>query len=85
MKFILNTTSLEGTQISKNIELAIKEKAPEIYKPRKGQVNGNTDKFTEQNLLYMGTYAGELIATLGYSNLFINVRTPDSAFSFICI
>jgi len=32
--------------IEKRIELAVKEKAPEVYKPRKGLVNGNKDKFT---------------------------------------
>ena len=70
-KFILNVETVEGTQISANIALAVQEKAPEIYKPRKGKVNGNTDKFTENNLLYMCTHAGELIAHLGYSHLFI--------------
>jgi hypothetical protein len=70
-KFILNIDSVTGTQIETNIALAVKEKAPEIYKPRKGKVNGNTDKFTENNLLYMATHAGELVAQLGYSHLFI--------------
>jgi len=45
-KFILNVESIEGTLIEKRIELAVKEKAPEVYKPRKGLVNGNKDKFT---------------------------------------
>jgi len=62
----------------KNIKLAVQERPPEIYKPRKGKVNANVEKFTEGNLLYMSTYAGELIAQLGYSHLFIDVS--DHAF-----
>ena len=50
MCFILNVKTIEGTQIRKFIEIATKEKAPEIYKPRKGKVNGNLDKYSEENL-----------------------------------
>ena len=45
LKFILNVESLEGTRVEKYIELACQEKAPEIYKPRKGRVNNNMMKF----------------------------------------
>jgi len=45
-KFILSVETIEGTLIEKRIELALKEKPPEVYKPRKGQVNGNKEKFT---------------------------------------
>ena len=34
MKFILCNSELEGTTIEKYIDLTVKEKAPEIYKPR---------------------------------------------------
>lgn len=44
-KFILNVETLEGSLIEKRIELAAREKAPEVYKPRKGLVNGNKEKF----------------------------------------
>ena len=40
-KFILNTSHIEGTVIEKYIDLAVSEKAPEIYKPREGRVNTN--------------------------------------------
>jgi len=45
-KFILSVETIEGTMIEKRIELASKDKPPEVYKPRKGQVNGNKEKFT---------------------------------------
>lgn len=46
MCFILNVESIEGTKIRKYIEIATNEKAPEIYKPRKGKAHSNIDKFT---------------------------------------
>lgn len=58
-KFILNTPSLDGTLIEKYIDLAVKEKAPEIYKPREGKVNTNSDKFNRQQLDFMFNYAKE--------------------------
>jgi hypothetical protein len=36
MRFILNESNLDGTVIEKYIDLAVKEKAPEVYKPRQG-------------------------------------------------
>jgi hypothetical protein len=45
LKFILNEPNLEGTLIEKYIDLTVKEKAPEIYKPRQGQANSNLEKF----------------------------------------
>jgi hypothetical protein len=56
--------------------LAVNEKAPEIYKPRVGKVNGNVAKFKENHLAYMENYAGDLLSKLGYSHLFKNVN-PD--------
>jgi len=47
MKFVLNVNTIKGTQIEAYINLAIQEKAPEVYKPRKGVVNGNVAKFSE--------------------------------------
>jgi hypothetical protein len=45
MKFIFNVESLQDTLLSCYIELASIERAPEIYKPRKGKVHGNSEKF----------------------------------------
>lgn len=43
--FLLNAESIQGTKVEKYINLACQEKAPEVYKPRKGIVNGNKRKF----------------------------------------
>jgi hypothetical protein len=43
--FLLNIETVEGTRIKHYIKLATKEKAPEVYKPRKGLVNNNKRKF----------------------------------------
>jgi hypothetical protein len=50
MKFVLNVNTIKNTQIEAYINLAVKEKAPEIYKPRVGVVNGNKKKFSEAQL-----------------------------------
>jgi len=73
MSFILNVQpkDLEGTQILKYIEIATKAKAPEIYKPRKGKVNGNLDKFTPANIEYIAREGGECLKLFGYEHLFI--------------
>lgn len=34
MKFVLNEPEIEGTLIEHYVDLAVQEKAPEIYKPR---------------------------------------------------
>jgi hypothetical protein len=70
MKFILNVDSLENTLLKGYIELACAEQAPQIYKPRKGVVNGNKDKFQEGELFFMNTIAGPLLKLLGYGHLF---------------
>ena len=43
--FLLNVQSVQGTRIEQYIKLACDFKAPEIYPPRKGQVNNNKLKF----------------------------------------
>ena len=45
MKFIINEPNIEGTVLERYIDLTVAQKAPEIYKPRQGQVNSNTNKF----------------------------------------
>jgi len=57
----------------------VAEKAPEIYKPREGKVNGNLAKFKAEHLSYMHKYAGDIIGKLGYSHLFNNA-SPDVSF-----
>ena len=45
IRFIFNTEAIDQTLLSQYIELASVERAPEIYKPRKGKVHGNSEKF----------------------------------------
>lgn len=66
LKFILNVSTLEGTRVEKYIELACRETAPEIYKPRKGKVNANMAKFKAIHLDFMYNYAKELIDKFAY-------------------
>jgi hypothetical protein len=66
MQFILNVDSIAGTKIEKFIELGIQEKAPEVYKPRKGLVGRNNDKFSPAHFQMLMTYAPELIKNLDY-------------------
>ena len=63
-------TTLEGTLISSYIQIAAQQAAPQIYKPRKGKVNGNIDKFSEHNLMYMYHQSCDLLSQLGYAHLF---------------
>lgn len=80
-KFILNTQSIEGTLIEKYIDLAVKEKAPEIYKPREGRVNSNTDKYNREQLDFMYSYAKELLINFGYDDTFtVNDQSLKSKF-----
>jgi len=50
LKFIFMTKDIEGTRLEQFIQMTVKEEAPQIYKPRKGKVNGNMDKFTDVQL-----------------------------------
>jgi hypothetical protein len=36
MRFVLNEPEIDGTIIERYVDLTVKEKAPEIYKPRQG-------------------------------------------------
>lgn len=56
-KFLLTTSELEGSNIERYIDIAVKENAPEVYKPREGKVNSNLPKFTEEHLSFMFAYA----------------------------
>ena len=57
MKFILNEDDISGTRIEKFIKLGTQEKAPEVYKPRKGQVGRNNEKFNMAHLEFIRSYA----------------------------
>lgn len=82
MKFVLNNDQLDGTVIEQYIDLAVKEKAPEIYKPREGKVLGNLEKFSRLHLEFMYNFGKELIDNFGYSETFTGVPNPIGS-SFI--
>lgn len=68
MRFVLNTDDITGSNMEKYIEIAVKEQAPEIYKPREGKVNTNNGKFTQEHLDFIFNYAKELIVNFGYDD-----------------
>lgn len=57
--------------IERYIDMAVKEKAPEIYKPREGKVNTNLDKFNREQLDFIYKYAKELLDTFGYEDTYL--------------
>lgn len=80
IKFILNVRTLEGTRVEKYVALACQESAPEIYKPRKGKVNGNMAKFKALHLDFMYNYAKDVIDKFAYAEFFQTMKTEaDSA------
>ena len=56
-KFILNVESLSGTKVEEYIRLAIELTPAYDYKPRKGLVNGNKDKFSPNMLEHLREHA----------------------------
>jgi hypothetical protein len=61
--------------------LAVKEKAPEIYKPREGRVNTNMDKFNREQLDFMYNYAKEQLQYFGYDDTYtLNKLSLNSKF-----
>ena len=70
MKFILNVQTLDGTRMQQYIKMAVKEKAPEVYKPRKGKVNGNREKYSPIQIDFMRAYATDLLRNFDYIKLF---------------
>lgn len=72
MQFILNEDDLTGTVVERYIELAVKDKAPEIYKPREGKVvNVNISKFSRDQMDFMYQYAKEMLTNFGYLDTFL--------------
>ena len=71
LKFILNVDSLEGTKLAKFIELGTAEKAPEVYKPRKGVIGRNNTKFSPAHIEFILSYAPELLEHLDYTKFMV--------------
>ena len=83
VKFVLNVRTLDGTRIERYIELACQERAPEVYKPRKGRVNANMAKFKPMHLDFMFSYAQELIEKFGYQDLFQTKPASDGSSAIV--
>jgi len=73
MSFILNEPNLEGTVIEKYIDLTVAEKAPQVYKPREGQINSNIEKYYREDIDFIYQYAKDYIVKLGYEEVFTGV------------
>ena len=80
MRFILNEPNIEGTVIEKYVDLTVKEKAPEIYKPRQGQVNSNLEKYNREELDHMFSFARDQLTKFGYEETFTGKSAPASTF-----
>lgn len=58
--------------------MTVKEEAPQVYKPRKGKVNGNMDKFTDVQLQTCSLIAGKMLKNLGYYSI-VTAKTENEA------
>jgi len=67
MRFILNE-DIVGTNIELYIDLAVKDSAPEIYKPREGKAHTNLEKFPIEHLEWMFDHAKEMLIGFGYDD-----------------
>lgn len=70
MKFVLCVPSIKDTRVEQYIDLACKEAAPQVYKPRKGKINGNKDKYGKKQLESVFADASDLIQKFGYERYF---------------
>jgi hypothetical protein len=50
--------------------LAVQDKAPEIYMPRSGKINGNKDKFLQEDVDFIYNHGKDLINKFGYESMF---------------
>lgn len=71
LEFIMNVDDLKGTTIEANLELAISETSPQIYKPRLGKANANFDKFNRIQLDFITEYSYKFLKMFDYYDLFI--------------
>lgn len=47
IEFVLNVKDITGTKAGRYVELAVREKRPQNYKPREGKVNANSERYSE--------------------------------------
>jgi hypothetical protein len=48
----------------------VAEKAPQVYKPREGQINSNIEKYYREDIDFIYQYAKDYIVKLGYEEVF---------------
>ena len=66
-KFLLNQEDLDGTLIETLIEYHTKSKSlKEVYKPRKGKINGNKDLYKAHQIKQIKQLAGQMLKRMGY-------------------
>lgn len=56
--------------IEKYIQMAVRDKRPENYKPRQGKVNGNLERYSGSLLEDLFNRANDTIIHLGYADVF---------------
>jgi hypothetical protein len=78
LEFILNVDSIAGTKVEQNLQLAVSEASPQIYKPREGKINGNVDKFNKDSLHFVMNYAEDFIKLFNYMHIFKKDVEPSS-------
>ena len=77
MKFLFNVTSIEGTRLESNIQIAVDEGAKRTYKPRSGKANANQDKYSQQMLDFIYAECEDQLKALGYAHLFNQPSAPN--------
>jgi len=75
LKFVLNVESLAGTRIEKYIALGTSIESPQVYKPRKGFIGKNSEKFNEQFLVLTRQVLAELLKNFDYERLIVSGLT----------
>lgn len=77
LEFILNVRDIANTKIEHYLNLAVKEASPQIYKPREGKINANTNKFDKDHLDFMLNIAGIYLKKFNYYDSFIALGATD--------
>ena len=66
-RFLLNEKNLEGTIIEALVEQHTKSKTiKQVYKPRKGKINGNKELYKDHQIKQIKKLAGQVLKRLGY-------------------
>lgn len=72
VKFIFMQKDISGTYLEHYVKQVCGQDAPQVYKPRKGLVNGNMDKYSKELLQAIAVVGGKMLKNLGYYHLVQN-------------